>query len=1008
MIKNYEGATRKTVEVDRIAICPHFGCKHIERVKPLKLGFLGSRKYPKCSKHKISLVFVDEFIGNFIKSIEACLYDISSLPPNNLITLIEKQAPSHLRSFLNGWIYCSPIGRGGQIVSHYMDGLSRSYMKVLSKKQRKALQNNKPSKKSYEILRLGLKKIAQEYTDFLQNLRKKYVIFNNLENLQSFSKNMRKLIQTWLKGHINTIKLPNYKKNNNSSVVDKSLSELKKEYDKILHTGTCIVLLGKSPEIVTKGISAFEIFSTYHEFLEAGLCKELKKEDIDRIIMDGEKLGEKGKTILNKALDDQKNEILRKEDKSITKQYDKFTLSNDDSWTSRRKKILKRIHFFFLNYTSVFPENPETGQIDANLINRIQLRVNTYLSKNNKLMNEINQNQQEKVNKYIMAIFLMTRTPPFVRNKISELSNLNVGTINKIINFLNLDIPKNIRERSKIFNTLEENADFLRKILEGGLREHLLLAPKQAPKKVDLISNGFEQFYYNIERKKAFTYSEVIRKAGLYTFTDERFSSYFLEKFCHSLINFIEISTKYNKNGIVLLKMAEKETFDIIYSHSKIPINNKYISKAKICTIVVSLALLKCNNYTDLSNELQKITKKIERTVRRYITEFIPFINIVKGLNVSKWMPRPYSDYSFGDIVNIVNSRGLDLLSPANEKEYEVMKAETGVHKMYVKIHCGDPNHLEYQTRLDGIINGSKCKYCTGYTLTFAEIEDIVELVGLRRSGNAGILINPSNALEFENLNSTHDVNPAIIPIRVHCGNPQHPPWTTKYHYIQQGNWCPLCGDQYIATGNCIHPIFEYLTLSHLWNRKCYAINEFYVVPNRNLAVDIAILRDNNFKKSIEKNQRNFPLLNPSIKLICIDFTLSTSFKALKMKFYKKYQSSDRLLIIVLLIQSANYKNVIDKLYEDLDLLTDVPHKLNIKFLTFNMFLEYIGLIPTMYNLTPLSQKEKKIFTNFKKCFKLMENALVLDFKLGKLKIKSDHYKKELEILKNKNKKYLI
>ena len=126
------------------------------------------------------------------------------------------------------------------------------------------------------------------------------------------------------------------------------------------------------------------------------------------------------------------------------------------------------------------------------------------------------------------------------------------------------------------------------------------------------------------------------------------------------------------------------------------------------------------------------------------------------------------------------------------------------------------------------------------------------------------------------------------------------------------------------------------------------------------------------------------------------------------MKFYKNYQSSDRLLIIVLLIQSANDKNLINKLYEELDLLTDVPHKLNINFLTFNMFLEYIGLIPTMYNLTPLSQKEKNIFTNFKKGFKLMENALVSDFKLGKLKIKSDHYKKEIEILKNKNKKYLI
>ena len=178
-----------------------------------------------------------------------------------------------------------------------MDGLSKSYMKVLSKKQRKALQNNKSIKKSYETLHLGLKKIAKEYTDFLQNLRTKSVIFNNLEDLQHLSKNMRKLIQTWLKGHINTINLPNNKKNNDSLVVDKSLSEVKEEYDKILHTGTCIVLLGKSPEIVTKGISAFEIFSAYHEFLEAGLCKELKKEDIDRIIRIKKDEEKKAKTL---------------------------------------------------------------------------------------------------------------------------------------------------------------------------------------------------------------------------------------------------------------------------------------------------------------------------------------------------------------------------------------------------------------------------------------------------------------------------------------------------------------------------------------------------------------------------------------------------------------------------------------------------------------------------------------------------------------------------------------
>ena len=151
MIEKYEQVSRKTVEEDRIAICPYFGCKHIEKVKPLKLGFLGRRKYPTCRKHKISLVFMDEFIGSFIQAVEACLYDTSSLPPKSLIILIKKENPNNFKSFLNGWIYCIPIGRGGQIISHYMDGLSRSYMKVLSIKQRKVLKNKEYTKKSYEM-----------------------------------------------------------------------------------------------------------------------------------------------------------------------------------------------------------------------------------------------------------------------------------------------------------------------------------------------------------------------------------------------------------------------------------------------------------------------------------------------------------------------------------------------------------------------------------------------------------------------------------------------------------------------------------------------------------------------------------------------------------------------------------------------------------------------------------------------------------------------------------------
>ncbi len=683
-------------------------------------------------------------------------------------------------------------------------------------------------------------------------------------------------------------------------------------------------------------------------------------------------------------------------------------IPKDDTWLLRRTRIIKEIHNYFLFKKSNFPVNPKLEEINLNLINRVQSRINLYLSKKFEFISEINKNQQNRINKYIISIFLLTRTPSFVRHKISELSGLNIGTINNIIKLLNLEIPKNVRERSQIFYTLEDNANFLKLILKNGLKDKLLLAPKQAPKKEDLISNGYEQFYYSIERNKEFSYSDVIKQAGLFLYAERRFSTYFIEKFCFSLVNYIEYLSKYEKKETVFKKIGENESFELIFSQSAIPKNRKNITKAKICQIVVSLALLKCENYECLSRELQSFTHKSERTIRRYIIEYIPLINTIKSLDVNQWMPHPYTDYNFNNVLNIIKSRGFDVLYPTTKQEYEILKSATGVNKMYVKIHCGDPDHPDYEIRFDSILNGSRCKYCTGYTLTYSDIKDLIEFVGLRKSGDIGILITPKDAIEFESLISHHTVNPAVIPISVKCGNPNHPPWVTQYHYIQQGNWCPLCGERYVATGNCIHQVLEYLTLKYLFNQNCSADNEYNFIPNRSLAVDIGILRNSKFQNSIEKKQRIVLSINSDINLICIDFTLSTNFKALKTKFYRSYQSPERLLIIVILVKTNNEKTFIKRFEDELSLLNDVQNKVNIKFLTLNMFLEFIGLVPTIYKINPLTQTEKNLILGFNKYFKLIGEAIKSDTQLGKLKTRSDYYRKRINFLKDKNKKYLI
>ena len=204
MIDYVSEVNRKKVKKDRIAICPKFGCKYLEKIKPLKFGIFGFRKYPKCPLHELSLVFIDEFIENFIQAVNACLFDISGLPPKTLLKSIMEKAPNEIKNVIKGWIFCNPIGRGAQIVSEYMDGLSRSYIKLLNRKQRKSVQDQETSKKRYDSLRAGLNKVAEEYSSFLQKIHTKSELIDNRECL-NLNKSTREVLNRWLKEHLNEI-----------------------------------------------------------------------------------------------------------------------------------------------------------------------------------------------------------------------------------------------------------------------------------------------------------------------------------------------------------------------------------------------------------------------------------------------------------------------------------------------------------------------------------------------------------------------------------------------------------------------------------------------------------------------------------------------------------------------------------------------------------------------------------------------------------------------------------
>lgn len=283
-MKTYTQVTRRGISEDRIAICPKFGCREIKKIKPLKFGFIGFGKYPKCKKHYLPLVFVDERIGDFIDGVLACLFDITGLPPRELLSLICTKFSEDFKPFVHGWVYCITIGRGAHIVSQYIDSITKTYLKKLTRKQVKALNNSTGKAKSgYQNVIRGMQEITKQYTRLLKHLRIHSEIITDVKKLRKISSSLKASLVDWQniskKGEIDITTRKTYS--------NSSLTEIKQDLDSFLNNGTCRCLLGLAPwEIKLKNtrVTAFECFSAYYDFYIEGLTKKFTKHDIENIL----------------------------------------------------------------------------------------------------------------------------------------------------------------------------------------------------------------------------------------------------------------------------------------------------------------------------------------------------------------------------------------------------------------------------------------------------------------------------------------------------------------------------------------------------------------------------------------------------------------------------------------------------------------------------------------------------------------------------------------------------
>ena len=279
LMKAYKKVNRKELIENRIAICPKFGCEYVKRVKPLVFGLFGLKKYPKCKKHGLSMIYIEDRIGDLVDGAISCLFDIGGLPPKKLLIQVKKQCPTTFQSFIYGWLYCLTTGRGAQIISRYMDSVSNAFLKQLTRKQVKIINENKDHHTIYQALQDAMIEISNQYVRLIRHLKTHSEVFNDTSLVKPFPKKLKEVLKTWLKESL-------LKEENKNQTILKSLSEMKEYYDDYLNLGTCRALLGlfqKEHKITKNSISTFDIFAVYFDFMQAGLTKKFTKKDVENL-----------------------------------------------------------------------------------------------------------------------------------------------------------------------------------------------------------------------------------------------------------------------------------------------------------------------------------------------------------------------------------------------------------------------------------------------------------------------------------------------------------------------------------------------------------------------------------------------------------------------------------------------------------------------------------------------------------------------------------------------------
>ena len=340
----------------------------------------------------------------------------------------------------------------------------------------------------------------------------------------------------------------------------------------------------------------------------------------------------------------------------------------------------------------------------------------------------------------------------------------------------------------------------------------------------------------------------------------------------------------------------------------------------------------------------------------------------VRSGNGCSCCPKGSKVITYKKCIELGNSRD-DLYLDMTKKEFDNAIEERGsLRPSSVKLRwkCVKFGHT-WNTSYQHIYIGKGCAICfsTSY-------EKCIELSESRTDLNFDM-----TREEFLNaINDRGSKTPNAVQLKWRCLINSSHDWPASYNRISKGTGCPFCGERFKIIGEQIHYIIEYLSIKYLKIKNCQVKHEVEVSSNRKFRIDLMIERNKKFVDNIERNQIVVDIPK-NIKKIAIDFTFSLDTDKIIKKCSKKYQNSERLLLIILIREKQN-KNA-KEFHQQILNSHKIQNKENIKIINYKDFLRFIDLTPGMDKWRALTKTEKNLLSKFIWARDLAMNSIEFD-----------------------------